>query len=246
MKSHFYQKGVDISNNRSMFEFLNNHHTYPTMNSWNGTYSISNKVKVYSLNLSGDPWVALAFLQRDDWAEVNAIIRFWETKHPGYSVGFNGRSGGYLVLYNEGNCRNILPEELTGYDSYEEWKADVRDYGYLVSDFHQMLRTYTKLVQDFDKLCDELREYCDSLSQLDIRKDTLELYFDIFTDEYAEDLEFAGIELKIDDQNRIDITEICKRKALYEALRHTLRSDNIGLELVEIEEGGKVFITYKD
>ena len=47
----FYQKGVDISNTKSMFNFLNNHFTYDTMNSWNGLKSIANNVKVYNLNL---------------------------------------------------------------------------------------------------------------------------------------------------------------------------------------------------
>ena len=31
----FYKTGVDITNDKQMFNFLKDHFTYPTMNSWN-------------------------------------------------------------------------------------------------------------------------------------------------------------------------------------------------------------------
>ena len=47
----FYKKGVDISNTKSMYNFLKNHEKYDTLNSWNGLKSIANNVKVYNLKL---------------------------------------------------------------------------------------------------------------------------------------------------------------------------------------------------
>ena len=102
----FYKK-VNLSKDKEMFDFLKDHYTYDTLNSWNGLKSIANCVKVYALELEGNEWTALNYLQQDDYETVNDMIYDWEYEHKGYSVGFNGRSGGYLVLYNEGNNGNI-------------------------------------------------------------------------------------------------------------------------------------------
>ena len=104
----FYVKGIDITNDRQMFEFLKNHFQYYTMNSWNRLKSIAHNVKIYNLKLSGDSWTALALLQDDDYFEVNLMIEDWEAEHPNYKVGFNGRSGGYLVLYNKDNNGGVF------------------------------------------------------------------------------------------------------------------------------------------
>ena len=102
------------------------------------------------------------------------MIRDWEDEHPGYGLGFNGRSGGYLVIYNHDkkngtvNFRSILPEWLTGFDTYEEWKDYILDYyAYSVKDMIPELREYTKLIRDFDKLCDDLRDLVNEYSKLD-------------------------------------------------------------------------------
>ena len=39
-----------------------------------------------------------------------------------HKVGFNGRSAGYLVLYNKDNNRNILSDEIVDFDTYEEFR----------------------------------------------------------------------------------------------------------------------------
>ena len=99
----FYVTGIDISSDKQMFNFLKDHFQYYTMNSWNRLKSIAHNVKIYNLKLSGDHWTALTFLQDDDYFVVNMMIEDWEADHKGYKVGFNGRSGGYLVLYNDHN-----------------------------------------------------------------------------------------------------------------------------------------------
>ena len=49
----FYKTGVDITNDKQMFNFLKNHFEYYTCNSWNGLRSVANNVKLYNLDLSG-------------------------------------------------------------------------------------------------------------------------------------------------------------------------------------------------
>ena len=102
----FYKKGIDICNAKSMFEFINNHFKYDTMNSWNRLKSIANNLKLYNLNLDGDWTVVLSYLyDEEDIGDLGYLIHEklveWEKEHPGYCLGFNGRSGGYLVIYNK-------------------------------------------------------------------------------------------------------------------------------------------------
>ena len=58
----FYKTGVDICNTKSMWNFLKNHYTYYTMNSWNRSQSIANNVKLHRLDLDGDWTVAMRYL----------------------------------------------------------------------------------------------------------------------------------------------------------------------------------------
>lgn len=243
----FYKTGVDITNDKSMFNFLNNHFTYNTMNSWNRLASIANNVKVHKLNLKGDCWAALAFLQKDEYFNLNEMIHEWESKHPGYECGFNGRSGGYLVLYNKGNNLGVLPDELVGYDSYEDWKSDIKGYGYRVCDFHNTLVEYTKLVQDFDRLCDQLRDYVDELSVRDFTIDSMEDNIDRFNDEYYDDFETLNFSLlEVDSEGKVDVTEVKTLKALYEALLRSLDQKDLGYKLIETEDDDKYYLQYKD
>lgn len=159
-KKFYYKSGVDISSTKSMCEFILNHFQYYTMNSWNRLKSIANNVKLYNLGLEGD-WCKLldeiyeqnSFLVQD----INSAVKQWESEHKGYSVGFNGRSDGYLVLYSEGNFRNILPDYLEGFETYQDVKDYLKDYGENISWYKSDLRFYTKLIRDFDRLCDDLR-----------------------------------------------------------------------------------------
>ena len=110
----FYRTNIDICNDKQMFNFLKGHFRYDTMNSWNRLQSIANNVKIYNLKLDGDCWVALSMLNKDNYFTVNMMIEDWEDEHPNYKVGFNGRSGGYLVLYNKNDkkysgCVKTLP-----------------------------------------------------------------------------------------------------------------------------------------
>lgn len=220
----FYQKGVDISNTKSMFNFLNDHFMYDTMSSWNGLKSIANNVKVYNLNLEGDEWEALAALERDNYDEVNYMIEDWEYDHKGYKVGFNGKSGGYLVLYNEHDNRCAIPDRLIGYDSYEDFKEDYKYYG-TMKDAKYELREYVELVRDFDKLCDELRDYVNELSKRDLKADYLEDTVEAFNEHYCDDLQELNYkELEVVD-GKVDLSEIKKLQCLSDAFLNMFNDD---------------------
>ena len=82
------------------------------MNSWNLLYSIANKVKLHSLELSGDWYVALSLLENGEYDTISWMIHDWMTEHTGYEVYFNGRSGGYLILKDRDYNGNLLPESI--------------------------------------------------------------------------------------------------------------------------------------
>ena len=171
----FYKKGIDITNDKQMFNFLKDHFTYDTLNSWNCLKSIANCVKIYDLGLEGDCWNALKYLEQDDYFDVNSMLEDWEREHRGYRLGFNGRSGGYIVMYNNDNNCSILPDSITYCDNYDEYKTYCKDYYGSVRDARGDLKYYTKLVQSFDKLCDTIRDYVNELSKRNFALDSADL-----------------------------------------------------------------------
>lgn len=152
----FYKK-VNKNNNKEMFEFLKEHYKYSTLNYWNNLWSIANNVKIYKLGLD---WKILELLEADNYLTINTRIEDWEYEHKGYRVGFNGRSAGYLVLYNDDNNRSVLDYYVDSNDTYEDFKEDVQNnYGGLKY-YHDELVRQVELVQEFDKLCDDLLDEC--------------------------------------------------------------------------------------
>ena len=75
----------------------------------------------------------------EDWHFVfGCLLEDWAAVHPGYCVGTNGRSGGYLVLYQD-ECSRGLDEDR----DFDDWDMDD-------------LRRRVGFVQDFDRLCDDV------------------------------------------------------------------------------------------
>lgn len=226
----FYKTGIDITNDKQMFNFIVEHFTYYTMNSWNRTRSIANNVKLYNLDLSGDWSVALNLLESDNYFTINSMIGDWESEHPGYSVGFNGRSGGYLVLYN-GACGSVIPDTLD-YESYEDYKADMRDYYGSVKANRDELVRVVELVRDFDKLCDELREYVDGLSKLKFEVVAMEKAVEDFNTTYVEDIDYLGFDwLEVNEAGEVDISEIYQLQCLAEAFQRIADRRDAGYRL---------------
>ena len=224
----FYKKGIDITNDKQMFEFLKGHFEYPTLNSWNGLYSIANNVKINRLGLTGDWWTALKLLESGEYDTINLMIHDWMTEHTGYEVYFNGRSGGYLILKDRDYNGNCLPESVLDSDTYEDYIEWCREnYGSVKANRDELVR-FTKLVQDFDKLCDELRDFCDQLSNLKFEVVEMEKSVELFNENYEDDLELLGFkQLHCDGDGKVDVSEIVTLTSLFEAfLRIADRRDS--------------------
>lgn len=102
-----FYRPVDRRSKTAMTAFLENHFRYDTANGWNRSTSYACNMKLYNLDLPRaledklfDMLEVPEFYEpvnrlRQDFAEAHDYL--WQT-------GFNGRSGGYLVLY-QGGCR---------------------------------------------------------------------------------------------------------------------------------------------
>ena len=234
----FYKKYIDITNDKQMFNFLKNHFTYWTINSWNRLESIANNVKLYNIGLSGDWCVALSLLEADEYETINYLIHEWERANPGYYVEFNGRNCGYLVLTHNGRTTHILPDEITESVDYEEYKRYCREYYGSVKANRSELIKYTKVVQSFDRLCDDLRDFCDKLSNMCFEVVEMQLAVEEFNDSYASDLEFLEFQyLRCDDHGIVDISEISAMKSLVEAFMRVASRQKEGYDLEVLAEG---------
>lgn len=97
-----FSKKVDLRNRKEMVEFLTSHFRYNTANSWNNSTSYAHNVKIYNLGLTEEQKDKLYDMIDTDefYDEINFIIHDFDEDHNHeWQVGFNGRSGGYLVLY---------------------------------------------------------------------------------------------------------------------------------------------------
>ncbi len=227
----FYKTGVDITKDKSMFTFIANHPTYYVMNSWNGVRSIAHNVKLYNLGLEGDWTTVLSHLESGEYDTISYMINDWERKHPSYQVYFNGRSNGYLVLGRTNSARSAIPTEFD-YDSYEDYKTDMRDWYGSVKANRSELVEFVRIVQDFDRLCDEIRDFVNELSKLKYEVEEMHKIVDQFNDTYASDLELLGFDyLRVNDAGEVDIAEIYTLLCLAEAFQRLANRKDVGYRL---------------
>lgn len=243
----FYKTNLVKQNAKEAWQFLKDHFTYYTLNSWNLMKSIANNVKMYNLQLDGSYWVARDLMIADDYYALNSLIRNWQNKHPGYVVGFNGRSDGYLVLYNEKNYNSVLPDWVTDYDNYEDFKQYAKDYYGSLKEMLPTIIEYVDLVQDFDKLCDKLRDYVNDLSLIDMEAkatEELERVVEVFNDSMQKDLELLEVkELEVKDR-KVDASALKAHPAL--ALSFETILQNGVSEMYEvIDEADYIWLKYK-
>lgn len=225
----FYKTGVDIASTKSMWNFLKNHYTYYTMNSWNRSESIAHNVKLYHLNLEGDWTVAMRYLFDESDAGLLQMyiedeIREFVDENPYYEVFFNGRSGGYLVICEKQGLGSILPDCLD-YDTYEDFKTEVHWDGYRVTDFDRELREVVEIVREFDKLCDRLRDLVNEYSKKSFEVDKLEQAVERFNDEYFSDLSKLSLTGPSMEDDRVRFNDIAFYNAFMQCFIRCLGED---------------------
>ena len=97
----FYEP-VDLRSRAEMTRFLENHFRYDTMNSWNNSTSYACNLKVYRLGLTSEIENKLYDMvcAQEFFDALKPLMEdFAEAHDYRWQVGMNGRSGGYLVLY---------------------------------------------------------------------------------------------------------------------------------------------------
>lgn len=109
-----FYRCVDLRSREQMTSFLKNHFRYPTMNSWNCSTSYACNLKIHSLGLDADLTDRLYdMLELQEFFSVQKelLYEFGKQHRFLWQACMNGRSGGYLVLY-QGEMRE------SGYQSY--------------------------------------------------------------------------------------------------------------------------------
>ena len=153
MSEAIFAKSIDTNNRAQMISFLKNHFRYYTMNSWNCNTSYANCVKLYNLRIPDELFdTALSLVSGEiDNMEIytdmikNCFDDF--NQKTGYAAGFNGRSSGYVVLYDTEYKNGQYHVTMKGLDMDEDF-IDFTD---------EELKDRVTVVTEFDKLCDNLR-----------------------------------------------------------------------------------------
>jgi len=111
---HKFYQPIDKRSRKAMTEYLESHFRYNTMNSWNQSTSYACNMKIYNLGLENSITNKLYdLIQTDEFFEpLQDLIQDFGSDHNyTWQAGMNGRSGGYLVLYQGGR-------KPSGYKSY--------------------------------------------------------------------------------------------------------------------------------
>jgi hypothetical protein len=151
IKDHFEVR-VNRRSRKEMITFLTNHFRYYTINSCNQTTSYAHCIKLHHGNLGlpsdiGD--VMYDMIYNPEWCDhmSDLINQFSQARNHTWQVGINGRSSGYLVLY-QGCAKNksiiCYPGRSTDQDkNFHEWDMDE-------------LRMRVGLICDFDMLASDI------------------------------------------------------------------------------------------
>lgn len=111
---YLFSKRVDKRSRAEMTAYLAGHFRYDTMRSWNRSTSYACNMKLYNLGLDRETVDKLWDMIQvpDFYDQLNELIEDFNRQHDyQWQAAWNGRSGGYLVLYQGGT-------EPSGYRSY--------------------------------------------------------------------------------------------------------------------------------
>ena len=182
-----FYKDVNMNSRKDMIAFLQNHFRYNLMNSWNQTTSYANNIKIQNLYIPETTKNTFYnMLNVDDIYDIDTLVlsEFMYRYNGRYQIDRNGRSGGYLVLYNgykkqsdyKSHCTNCGQMNFTeatktnctcgkcGQNTRVNFSKPIYNYGVTFQNIDQnadfenwetdQLLAHVKLVQDFDKTCD--------------------------------------------------------------------------------------------
>lgn len=148
-----FHKKINTNDRKEMIHFLISHRRYYTMNSWNQSTSYANNLKIYNLELTQQQQNNLYNLMNADdpslYDSINDLLHAFNRKNNWkYQVDFNGRSSGYLVLYQGGIKEDGRPFSYPGrsidmHETFENWSTDE-------------LKDRVELIETFDSLCDDI------------------------------------------------------------------------------------------
>ena len=97
-----FMKKIDTRSRKAMVDFLTGHFRYYTMGSHNMSTSYAHDMKIYNLPLTYEEKDRLYELMecQEAYDPIHDLIADFDIAHRHrWQAGFNGRSGGYLVLY---------------------------------------------------------------------------------------------------------------------------------------------------
>jgi len=151
---------------KKMIEYLANHFMYNTMNSWNNCESYARNVKVHSIDTTSEVRDKLYELLDTEGAynDINDILRDFDERHEhAYQMGFNGRSGGYIVLYGGGIKESEHKSYCTecgqrNFTTIEDTGNECGKCGEKARVNHKFVETYTKPGQGMSNDIEELKE----------------------------------------------------------------------------------------
>lgn len=109
-----FSRKVDLRSRQDMVDFLSKHYRYNTMNSWNCSTSYAHNIKIYNLGLTKEQENKLyEMIETDEFYEYirDLLNDFAFRHHYLWQAGFNGRNGGYIVLYQG----YVKPSEYKSY-----------------------------------------------------------------------------------------------------------------------------------
>ena len=163
-----FYKEVNTKDRKEMIDFLLHHFRYYTMNSWNISTSYANNVKIYNLDIPAEYQdKAYELIEISETFDTFSELFNEFTAKTGYDVGFNGRSSGYLVLYDTeynletGTLVTYPGRNIDQYEDFEDWSLED-------------LQERVQLVTAFDQLCDDCREtFINVLKEYDIVEDVV-------------------------------------------------------------------------
>lgn len=102
---HLFSRRVDKRSREDMTAYLSGHFRYDTMNSWNRSTSYACNMKIYKLGLDRETENKLWDLSQvpEFYDRLNELVEDFGRQHNYlWQAGWNGRSSGYLVLYQGG------------------------------------------------------------------------------------------------------------------------------------------------